>query len=328
MIPIMTRKILIFGNGLGMALDQDFFPLDRSIGNVWDSGDLLDDASKKLICDCLPQDNNDRPHGENDLDVLQLALSASEFLSGLGGSRIHWLSEEGQAFPVAVRKFIYQVALQFHKYEGALPGEFVGALANFLLDTNSHVATLNYDNLLYQPLIEREVLKGYSGALVDGFHNSGFKAENLERKFGRTFGYYLHLHGSPLFVDRNDNVLKLHQCELAEKDDVVSSHIVLTHFKHKPTVISASELLTAYWRKLAEAISESAEIVVVGYGGDDEHLNSLLHNASRVPVRIVEWDGAGEQEQRVNYWSSVLAREITLVRRASILEFQDWYGDG
>ena len=320
----MPRKTIIFGNGLGMALNPEEFSLDTAIGTVWHDDDFLDDASKQLITSCLPEECDGRPHGEDELDILQLALSACDFLSDIRGSRIHWLSEEGQQFPHAVRKFIYHTALQFHQCDDVLPNGFLGPLAEFINQTNSHVATLNYDNLLYQPLIEREVLKGYSGALVDGFHRTGFNADNMERLYSRNFGYYLHLHGSPLFIDRGNSTIKLNQCDLAEQTDTVSQHIVLTHFEHKPTVISGSEVLLSYWRKLAEAIGESEEVILVGYSGADDHLNAMIHNAANVPVRVVEWAGAGDEEARMEHWTETLAREVTLVRRENILEFQEW----
>lgn len=306
-----------------MALDAAYFSLERAIGVVWEDDGLLNDADKELISNCLPEGVG-QPHGEDELDVLQIALSACDLLTAIPGSRIHWLSDEGKRFPVAVRQFIYHTALQFHQFHAALPDAFLGPLAEFVNETNTHIATLNYDNLLYQPLIEREVLKGYSGALVDGFHTAGFDVENMERKYGRTFGYYLHLHGSPLFVERGGRVVKLKQGELFEHADTISSHIVLTHFKHKPTVISASDVLMSYWRKLVEALNESEEILLVGYSGADTHLNALLHSASNVPARVVEWEGAGQQEERIEYWASLLAREVTLVRKANILEFIEW----
>lgn len=77
----MARKTLIFGNGLGMALDPDFFSLDRAIGRVWDENTVLDDRTKNLVRFCLG-DDADRPHGEEDLDDLQLVVSACDFCRG------------------------------------------------------------------------------------------------------------------------------------------------------------------------------------------------------------------------------------------------------
>lgn len=322
----MERKTIIFGNGLGMAHCADHFSLDRAIGQVWDSASLLDEASKELICLCLPNQEEGRPRGEEDLDTLQTALSACDVLLGIGSSRIHWLSEQGQTFPRAIRNFIFHTALHFHTHKEPLQESFIGPFATYIHQTKSHVATLNYDNLLYQPLIERGVMSGYDGALVDGFLSSGFRAENLERKYSRDFGYYLHLHGSPLFFDRDGSALKFAQRELASATDTISSHIVLTHFRHKTSVITASDVLLAYWLKLVEAVKESSEVVLFGYSGKDQHLNSLLTNSS-VAVRVVEWAGAGGEDERQRYWSKQISREVRVVRLESILDFTDWSGD-
>lgn len=319
----MTRKTLIFGNGLGMALAPDFFSLDNAIGRIWEESPALDEQTKDLVRCCLG-DEADRPHGEEDLDELQLVVSACDFLSRTGGGEIHWLSEHGKLFPAAVRKFLYQTSLRFHQGDFGLPLEFTRPLAAFLHETQSHVATLNYDNLLYQPMIEAYVLNGYGGALVDGFHGAGFAEENLERKYGRTFGYYMHLHGSPLFVDRDESVIKLKQANLGKNEDTIGSHIVLTHVKHKQTVISASPLLSYYWELLAKAFAESPCVVLVGYSGCDKHLNSLLRSRGPAAIRVVEWDGAGGEEDRSDFWKELLDRPVELVRRANILEFTDW----
>lgn len=319
-----VRKTLIFGNGLGMALDPPLFSLDEAIGRAWEGEGIFDSETRGLVRCCLIDDGDmERPHGEDDLDALQLVVSSCDFLDRMSQGGAHWLSLHGQQFPAAVRKFLYQTALQFHQREVVLPVEFVGPLAAFLHETQSHVATLNYDNLLYQRMIEAHVLNGYGGALVDGMLSTGFAPENLERKWGRTFGYYLHLHGSPLFVDQDDTVRKLMQGELGG-DDVVGSHIVLTHVKHKPTVIAASPLLQSYWQHLELALAESEEVILFGYSGLDTHLNELLERRAPESVRVVEWVGAGERGERAEFWTRALGKEPNLRQMDSILDFVEW----
>lgn len=319
------RKTLIFGNGLGMALDPGLFSLDDAIGRAWEGEGIFDQETRALVRCCLVDDGDtERPHGEDDLDALQLVVSSCDFLDRMSQGGAHWLSQHGQRFPAAVRKFLYQTALQFHQREVVLPIEFVGPLAAFLHQTQSHVATLNYDNLLYQRMIEAHVLNGYGGALVDGMLSSGFAPEHLERKWGRTFGYYLHLHGSPLFVDQDDTVRKLTQGELGGDDDVVGSHIVLTHVKHKPTVIAASPLLQSYWEHLELALAESEEIILFGYSGLDTHLNELLERRSPESIRVIEWGGAGERGEREAFWRKALGKEPILNQMDSILAFAEW----
>ncbi|MCO7468691.1 hypothetical protein NJG16_01245 [Stenotrophomonas maltophilia] len=319
------RKTLIFGNGLGMALDPEFFSLDNAIGRAWDGEGVFNEETRALVRCCLVDDGDtERPHAEEDLDSLQLVVSSCDFLAHMGRGGAHWLSEHGQRFPAAVRKFLYHTALELHQRDMALPMEFAAPLAAFLHESRSHVATLNYDNLLYQRMIEARVLDGYGGALVDGLLSSGFSAENLERKWGRTFGYYMHLHGSPLFVDQDGVVVKLTQGALGSDEDVVGSHIVLTHVKHKPTVIAASALLQSYWEHLEKALAESCEVLLFGYSGLDVHLNELLERRAPDKIRVVEWEGAGTSEDRQAFWNRQFGKDVAITRMGNILEFVDW----
>lgn len=319
------RKTLIFGNGLGMALDPEFFSLDNAIGRAWDGEGVFNEETRELVRCCLVDDGDtERPHGEGDLDSLQLVVSSCDFLGRMGRGGAHWLSEHGQQFPAAVRKFLYQTALQLHQRDEGLPLEFASTLAAFLHETRSHVATLNYDNLLYQRMIEAQVLNGYGGALVDGFLSTGFAGENLERRPWSTYGYYMHLHGSPLFVDQEGSISKLRQGDLGNDEDVVGSHIVLTHVKHKPTVIAASPLLQTYWEYLEKALAESSEVLLFGYSGLDTHLNELLERRAPAAIRVIEWEGAGTSEERQAFWNRQFGKDVAITRMGNILEFVDW----
>lgn len=320
------RKTLIIGNGLGMALDSDYFSLDKAIQDTWNNEDTLNEDTKKLITNCLPDSSKKLPQGEDDLENLQLALSSCDLLNELGTSDIHWLSQYGQNFPNAVRKFIFHTASYFHKFEETLPDTFTEPFVKFIKDTKSHVATLNYDNLLYQPLIDSKILYGYNGELVDGFPDSGFELENLDRKYSKTFGYYLHLHGTPLFINENQKIKKLSQSNLVDIDEnSISSHIVLTHFKHKESVINNSYVLKSYWHKLYKAFNESIEIILFGYSGLDLHLNNIIKDLNeQIVIKIIEWDGSGSEEDRNKFWSELFDKDIELIHMSNILEFNDW----
>jgi len=247
-------------------------------------------------------------------------------LNELGNSDIHWLSEYGKDFPNAVRNFLFHTASYFHKYEEPLPEDFIKPFVAFIKKSKSHVATLNYDNLLYQSFIDNKILDGYNGKLVDGFHNSGFELENMERKYSRTFGYYLHLHGTPLFVNNGKKINKLSQSSLVDIDkDIISSHIVLTHFKHKLSVISNSYILNSYWHKLYKSFNESSEIIVFGYSGLDLHLNEIIKDTDeKINIKIVEWEGSGNEEKRNTFWAELFKKDIELIQMSNILEFNDW----
>lgn len=320
-----SRKTVIFGNGLGMALDSEYFLLDSAIQSVWEDDNLIDDVAKQLICSCLPDDVDSHPRGEEDMDKLQLALASCDYLNGIQSEQYHWLTEHGKSFPKAVRSFIYNTSIHFHNPKEYLPESFLNPLIEFVTQTQSHVATLNYDNLIYRPFIENDVLSGYDGALIDGFWGNGFDGANLARHSGRTFGYYLHLHGSPLYVNRDERVIKLSQSGVSQGSDLLSSHIVLTHVEHKKTIIEKSKVLSTYWNYLRKAIQESSEVLLVGYSGLDIHLNELISSLCETKnIRVVEWSGSDGIDNRQEFWNEQFGKEVELFHFNNILEFKEW----
>jgi hypothetical protein len=321
----MPRATLIIGNGLGMALDPAYFSLDNAMDAAWNRRGRLSETQKEQIRLCVNvQGIEDRPHGEEHLDVLHVVGMACKLLNAIESPNVHWLSAEGGTFPLAIEKYITSVAWHYHHFRRVLPQRFVENLALFLQVTKSHVATLNYDNLLYQKLIELNILRGYFGPLVDGFYTTtGFNVDHLERKYNNSFGYYLHLHGSPLFIDYGDQIIKQRQGTVDES--ISTPHLVLTHVKHKRSVIANSNLLSAYWQYFEKGLNESNRIILFGYSGLDIHLNQVI--AKYAPgkiIYIIEWDGAGTEIERIDYWRDKLQSDIHLNRLANILSFIDW----
>lgn len=332
----MPRSTIVVGNGLGMALDSEFFKLDNAMDEVWSQPDCLTSVQKDQIKQCINIHGvDDRPHSEEHLDTLHIAVMSCKFLHGISSSNVVWLSTEGQNFPFAIEKFITSTAWYFHHYPGALPQSFLQPLADYLIKTETHIATLNYDNLLYRSLYNMGVLYRYDSALVDGFYSpekGGFSANNLERKYKNTFGYYLHLHGSPLFIDQNGVTVK--QSLSAPNESISTQHLVLTHVNHKTSVIESSPLLSAYWQYFNSGLIESEKIILFGYSGYDLHLNQKIkENLLGITeegfgvkkVVVVEWEGAGPEKKRQAFWQETLNLEkIKLIRMSNILDFQDW----
>lgn len=326
----MARKTLIFGNGLGMALDPRHFSLTNAMADVWNAPFAISDVHKDLISQCLGG-NGAIPQREDQLDPLHLVISACRTLSSINMSQrmnVHWLSQEGQHFPVAVANYIHKVATRLHMYAGSLPQAFLEPLISFVRHTKSHVATLNYDKLLYGAFLDAGLMAGYfRTTLVDGMVGNGFSSQALERLYNNTFGYYLHLHGSPLFFDHHGLARKRDRHELNPFSPEGSDHIVLTHVRHKRSVIGASMVLSAYWNYLNFSLNESEEIIVFGYSGDDEHLNDVIaaHGQSKHIV-IVEWNGLDQTEQqRLWYWSHKFkSKNFHLWRLPNVLTFTQW----
>lgn len=315
------RSVLIFGNGLGMALNPTYFALQAALLRVWNGTEHLCAEHKALITSAIPETTPTiPPSAEWQLDKLHGAISAAEYLNSFEGNGTAWVTEHAKQVPSAFRTFIHEVAMYFHESGQQLPASFVDPLATFIRETASHVATLNYDNLLYDSLIRAELLHGFD-RMLDGF-TPEFSEGNLFRYRPSQQSYYLHLHGSPLYIENK-------KCTGAARvflGPAQSNHIVLTHVQHKPYYIESSPILSTYWRYLETAITEASHIFLVGYSGDDLHLNYLLRGRQDKKVVIVEWGGAGELQARFEHWSSRLGHSnYVLYPEQNILNFDDWF---
>lgn len=320
---LVARSILITGNGIGLALDQDFFSLQNGLESVWNNTEHLSKDHKDLILSAIEGTTDELPpSSEDQLDKLQVAIIATEFLSNFEVSGTPWISEPAKELPVTFRKYIHEVALHFQRSGKTLPDTFVGPLSEFIKSTKSHVVTLNYDNLLYDAFIREKILNGYSGTLIDGFWSSGFNEENLYRHNVNKHGWYMHLHGSPLFVE-NRKVMYQGRDFLDPED---KCHIVLTHVEHKPLIIGSSHILSAYWRRLEKAFEESEQIILFGYSGYDDHLNNRIKlRKEEKELVIVEWAGSGIEQERKIFWESKTGfNRFKLVQLENILGFTGW----
>src|SRR5687768_9780166 len=112
-----------------------------------------------------------------------------------------------------------------------------------------------------------------------------------------------------------------------QPDPTHASHIVLTHVRHKPSIIDSSHILSEYWKRLDRALEESENIVLFGYSGCDVHLNHrVIVNASvKKPVHVIEWGGSYDEGERGRFWNKELRNcDVTVHSLENILEFQDW----
>ena len=328
-MPESDHTTILFGNGLGMALDPTHFALPSGLAAAWASNGALEDVDRRRVVRCTGTDDaSTPPTDESDLLDLHRVVTACDLLNHVADGNVGWLAEDARGFPDSVRKFIAETAAHFFCFEGNLPDPFLDSLADFIRVNRAHVATLNYDNLLYRPFVDRGLCAGFDGDLVDGFLSEGFSADNLDRKFGKDFGWYMHLHGSPLFQTSDSGLIaKVSPDAIRFFGPGASQHIVLTHFAVKAEVISGSALLSAYWERLADALKESSRIVLFGYSGLDVHVNRAVTRRCRgsEPPRIdvVEWEGAGEESKRSAYWWSCFHAPVELHRMADVLAF-DW----
>lgn len=322
-----SRSLIIFGNGLGMALDNQYFTLKKAMANTWFNSNVLSNEHKKLIQDCLASQNSKTvPMCEEDLGNLHGAVIACKLLNIINTGDVHLLTDLGKEFPMVTQEYLTNVAWYFHHSGKELPIEFLDPLYRFIRKTKSHVATLNYDNLLYQKFIEERILDRYNSYLIDGFWDeTGFAEENLLRKFNHDFGYYLHLHGSPLYVESKEKKCIIKQKQ-GEAIAIPTDHLVLAHVNHKRMIIDYSDVLKVYWKFLNRCILESKNIFVFGYSGQDDHLNNMIANYSgKKQIIVIEWDGTNKLENRQSFWENAFgSKKITLVSKNNILEFTEW----
>jgi hypothetical protein len=318
------RSTIIMGNGIGLALDQDYFALQSGLKTVWGDTEQLSEHHKELIISAIEDaDWENPPTSEEQLDDIQLALMAVDFLNKFNTDELSWVSEQAHELPSAFRKFLAEVGFYFHESCYTLPEEFLEPLCEHIKSTKSHVATLNYDNLLYDAFKDSKVLDGYRGSLIDGFWaKDGFAEHHLARRRPKKTGWYLHLHGSPLFVGNK----KLMGADRTWPSASEHGHIVLTNVTHKPLIIESSKILKSYWKHLSKGIRESERLVVFGYSGYDTHLNDVMKSADHLSdVLVVEWSGTGSLEHRKSFWRDITGHSnIELLHFKNILEFTDW----
>jgi hypothetical protein len=306
-----------------MALDPEYFQLESALRFVWNSSNAFHPLHKRLVQSALPDLNEaEHPQTEAQLDQLQVALLAAKFLRSFEKRGTRWLADDAQELPEAFARFIHEVAAYFHEADEVLPLEFVDSLSRFVSESASHIATLNYDSLLYDALGNSGVLAGYKGTLLDGFHKAGFDNSNMDRYAPKRKAWFLHLHGSPLFI--GNRKLMREARKLFEPDE--DAHIVLTDVKHKPLLIERSPILSAYWLRLHEALAESDTVILFGYAGEDIHLNQSI--SDRIEGRrlvVVEWSGVGCPELREAFWKTALkCQELQLHLLSNILQFRSW----
>ena len=322
-----NRATVIFGNGVGMALDPEYFLLKTGLHSVWNNSKLLNEEQKALIRSALPKVTDDAyPESEEMLDDVQVAIFASELLQEFEVNDVEWLNQNSREIVSSFKRFIHKVGLYFQSSNQKLPDEFADPFVEYIKSTKSHIAVLNYDNLIYDSLCVNKVLDAYRGTLIDGYNHNTFSPKALDR-YGsnmKNLGWFLNLHGSPLFV--GDDKLSGAGRDFLEPNE--KCHIVLTHVRHKPYFIKSSNVLTEYWSRLERALRESKKIVLFGYSGLDKHLNDVITKYSvEKRVTIVEWDGVGTQESRTNFWMEALDWEgnFDLIHKDNILEFMDWH---
>lgn len=332
----------LIGNGLGLSINAEYFSLPYAVKTIFSGSELSKEDKQRIIQLC----QNNIPSQESEFETLQKTVWSCKNLQKYE-TEIKWLTEDARKLSESFDRLKHYVSKHFFDYyklkEECFSSEqssfqiFCRKFKDFIKDDNinSHIFTLNYDSLLYNEFLQDEdIFNGYDGKLIDGLMDSGFSSHALERKFARKFGYYLHLHGSPIVFENleNKNILKTKYDKNNKEwnlSDHISKHIVLTHERLKTTIIDESILLRTYWNYFQKSLSETSRLIIIGYSGNDTHINGAIsrylpHNST---IIIIQREGSEKKEP---YWSKKLAylkqgeekeKKINILRYSNIL---DW----
>lgn len=353
--------LVIFGNGLGMAIDPTRFSISEGLKFAWEK---LDEKDKLLLSTLKGISPDKPPQTEKELKSVEEICILPLVLESIADDPDAWLSNSLKTFPTTVSNFRKHVADYFIE-QGRLSTiifgftepdcggvselweSFGNSLLEFIASEKPHVATLNYDALLYELFVDQNVpstgtavcCPGRNAKLADGLLPEGFLQDIvLDGTRGR--GRYLHLHGSALFYTEEGKIKKHNRSNYSPDPNVIShDHIVLTDHDYKRFLIDQSPLLSAYWKALEQSIHEVQRVILFGYGGLDTHLNDLFHDRD-LSVTIVQWDGSQETKQD---WQSRLQLKgfndaailedtnsdtandrLEVIQFDNILKFDDW----
>lgn len=339
------KKLVIFGNGLGRAIDNEHFSLNNAMKTIWSDENALKRSEKELIATAIDGvEVDDGPTSEDELFETQLALFAIEMLKDATkqDQLSSWLTEQAQTYPEALARYQYRIAKHFFDYKITPEApqydswrEFSKCLKNFIWKSSPHIATLNYDSLLYAPFVDdvdgnkkKSICSKYDGRLIDGFGKNVFSDEkfNIFPTNKERLGYYLHLHGSPLFYSEGGAVKKHNRNKVDWNDTEPNDHIILCNAAFKPIMIERSMVLRAYWRKLSSILTEVDEVILFGYSGSDDHLNRLIEDklGSDKRIRVVQ---RAESQADADKWKAIFSHRkdnLDVSEFDNILEFNSW----
>jgi len=143
-----------------MALDQEQFSLKNAMARVWTENNHLTDQEKAIIGSLEGIDSIEGPKSEDDLISAQTALGfLTSFRNSLGEEALtSWFTSDALNYPETINKYIIEIAYDLYcykipKYKLGLWGTFLDNLVLHIEQTRSHIATLNYDDLLYDPIV-------------------------------------------------------------------------------------------------------------------------------------------------------------------------------
>ena len=361
-MSMSSTVTVLVGNGLGMALDPAYFNLEAGMKAAWEQmikeNDPDTNAFRRAIGIFLKKNS---PENESDLqkfhEILMNLIEIDSLAKKIPPKIMKVVHPEAHNYKTSYRDYVVGIASHFFNYplddyksknisplssnleEGRQNSEtqfekFIKVFTRFIrgrfnLGGKVHVATLNYDALLYKEFINERIISG-GGLLFDGMLPNGF--DSLFLNLDKT-GRYLHLHGSPLFYNDANNVIKKDTKKVGRGafdnfkiDDKFRPHIFLCHSAQKEMYINRSNLLSTYFQFFERSLRSSDCLIIIGYSGNDPHINKVIGDRQKNPkaltVKVVEYKDPNYKEgERQGFWEERLGSEVNYQALPSILDY-------
>jgi hypothetical protein len=179
-----------------------------------------------------------------------------------------------------------------HLYEALQANQGPASVTDFLDDiarqSRMIVGTLNYEDLIVRGNTTYNY--GYTDSLFDYY----FSQQSMEAQAGQPSLLWLHgsIHLNRQFAsERPGELAWMHDAKASLRgwvqgfrDNIFDFPIIIA--TDKPTQLIQTPFLD-YWYVLNHALRMTKVVVVVGYSGNDEHLNRLLLDAATVGQRNI-----------------------------------------
>jgi len=329
---ILTKRLIVFGNGLGRAIDNSFFSLETALGKAWESS-ILSPEKKKALLRWAMLGAQGAPSTEERFGRIFVVMREAAKLQEESRVSMIDLTEDD------IRSFCHEAACHFHYYKypefdtGGINDsvtEFTSALRRHLDERSTSIATLNYDKLLYGTMVDANFDDGFRKKVAPVFYPA-----TLKKATDQEAPLYLHLHGSPLFLTKKkggiDQIVKHKTISTTKISGSSQSHLILNNSYFKQADIENSDLLKSYWNAYRTLVAKAERIFLFGYSGCDDHLNATINLLGKGQVtRVVEYESAkyhpADPETEISqsaYWDLIIPGS-KVIPLPNILDFRDW----
>lgn len=345
-----NNKVLVFiANGVGRAVDSELLTLSSGIEKGLKS---LNNTEKDIIKEFISLYTKDDISAENITNVINneeneilayinmVSMLTRMIKTGKGKLKERFVSQQFGDLANTINKFIYNVADSYNtekiKRNGIYPENFEGfaqSLGGFIYKNKAHLATTNYDDLLYRYFLDVQIKTGENTEafimnpskntiLSDGFTktNSGIQFDFSNHDLNST-SWYMHLHGSSRFHSKfgSGNVFKSYK----KYDSNHVPHIILNHFNLKEFEINLNPILHRYFDLFGKALAKINALYIIGYGGYDKHINNIVMNAND-KCKIIIIERAQQDMNKNDLWRDLKSSNLDITLENSFENILDY----